>query len=307
MRPRPLLDPKVLARIRDLRLLANIAVDGFLHGAHASRRHGAGVEFSHLQPYAPGDDPRTIDWKLYARSDRLYVRQAETESQLCVWFVVDTSASMGQASGEIDDWTRLDCARALTACLAWLASVRGDAVGLLALSDAGLDTVPARTGRRHLDRLLHSLSGLAARGRWPGVESVAPFWPRLERPSLVVLVSDFLQSAHEIEALCTRLRAAGKELLTVQLLTREEVAFPWRGAVEFVDPESGRVVPLRAHAARTQYRARLRGELTRLDRVLAGLGAFSQRALIEEDLGDIVHAFLERRGRGTQRGALGNG
>jgi uncharacterized protein (DUF58 family) len=305
MRRRASLDPRVLARIGDLRLLAQLVVDGYLHGAHDSRQHGSGIEFSQYRAYEPGDDPRQIDWKLYGRSDRVYVRQAERESQLALWLLVDTSASMRQASGQIADWSRLHCARALAASLGYLAHRQGDAVGLVGLSEEAFTYLPARAGAAYFDALVHALDTLPGGRCWPSAGRLAALWGGLDRPGLVVLISDFLQADREIESLCGKLRAAGKEVLTLQLLTRDELAFPWRGSVAFVDPENGAVVEADGARARAGYRRRVREELARLDRVLTGLGLFCQRAIIEDPLDEILLTFLQRRGRATVAGARG--
>ncbi|MEL7447931.1 MAG: DUF58 domain-containing protein [Pseudomonadota bacterium] len=289
------LDPVTLARIRDLKLLARTAIEGSRHGFHTSRQRGAGLEFNQYRQYEHGDDPRQIDWRLYARSDRVFVRQSERESQLDVWFLLDTTASMQQPSGQVADWTRLDYARSLVACLAWAAQTQGDACGLLGINARGLDFLPARAGPRHLDALLMTLEGLSARGTWPADTALPALWEHLRKPGLVIVVSDFFQAGDELEKLVSRLRAARQEVMTLQLVTSDELDFPYTGTVEFIDRETGERVRADARAYRESYRQRITASLTALARAMARLGVVHERLVIEAPLDDAVWRILNYR------------
>ncbi len=297
MSKRDALQPRALARIRDLRLLARLVVEGSLHGLHRSRQLGAGMEFNQYRQYEPGDDPRQIDWRLYARSDKVFVRQSERESHVAVWLVVDTSASMQQSSADIDDWTRLDYARAVAASLAWLAQQQGDGFGLIGLNDQGPQFLPLGTDDQHLDRLLLSLQRLDALGEWPGAGQLDTVWQQMQSPGLVVLISDFFQKDREIEALIAKLQAGGKEVLTLQLLTRDEREFPHSGNIEFIDRETGQVVQAQAQAVRDDYLAAFEQAQTTLERRLAGMGVDHVNASIEQPLDHVLWEFLQARAR----------
>src|SRR5690606_24150780 len=149
--------PEVRGRLRTLRIGSRRAAGGRGFGQHRSRERGAGLEFVQYRNYEPGDEPRRIDWKLYARSDRLFVRDAERESQLSVWVLLDTSASMGQADAARPDWSRLDAARALAACIFEVALGQGDPFGLALVGGGGLSLLPPAAGVRQRDRLLLAL------------------------------------------------------------------------------------------------------------------------------------------------------
>lgn len=293
-----MLDARTLARIRDLKLLARLVVDGSLHGIHRSRQLGEGMEFSQYRQYEPGDDPRQIDWKLYARSDRVFVRQSERESHVAVWFLVDASASMAQTGADIEHWSRLDCARALVASLAYLCQRQGDAFGLIGLSDRDLTYVPCRNDDRQLDRLLLALQRLQPRGAWPLDAQLNVLWDQLQAPGLVVLVSDFFQQQTEIERLVGKLGAGGNEVLTLQLLTEEEISFPYRGNIAFVDRESGETVHVDAESVRERYLQQFESAAAQLRATLAGLGIAHRRHQIEAPLHESVWHFLEARERG---------
>lgn len=295
------LDPATLARIRDLKLIARTAIEGSRHGFHTSRQRGAGLEFNQYRQYEHGDDTRQIDWRLYARSDRVFVRQSERESQLDVWFVLDASASMREPSSQIADWSRFDCARSLVACLAYAVQRQGDACGLLGLKGQDTLFLPARSEARHLDALLVALQSLQAGGRWPSEPAPGVLWESMHRPGLVVMVSDFFQRAGEIENLAGKLRAAGQEVLTLQLLTRDELSFPYTGTVEFVDRESGERIRTAASRYRETYLKRLHAALEALSTAMARRGIDHQRLVIEEPLDRALWRILSFRAAVSSR------
>lgn len=249
--------PDVRSRLKDLRLTSRRAVGGQGIGLHRSRSRGAGLEFAQYRAYEPGDEPRQIDWKLYARSDRFFVREAERESPLAVWILIDASASMAQTDAARPDWSRLRAAKALAACLAELALRQGDRFGLVALREDGLRVVAPATGTRQRDRLLLELHGLSARGGFPGAQALAPLWERIGAGDLVILLGDCFDDA-SVE-LIERLAAARREVLAIPLLTAEERDFPFTGGHRFRDPETGEELLGDGAAMRTEYLARFGG------------------------------------------------
>ena len=246
--------PEVRSRLKDLRLTSRRAVGGQGIGLHRSRSRGAGLEFAQYRAYEPGDEPRQIDWKLYARSDRFFVREAERESPLAVWILIDASASMTQADVDRPEGSRLDAARALAACLAELALRQGDRFGLVALHEAGLRVVAPATGVRQRDRMLLELHGLSAGGGFPGPQALAPLWERIGAGDLVILLGDCFDDASV--ALAERLAAARREVLVIPLLTVEERDFTFTGGHRFRDPETGEELLGDGAAMRAEYLAR---------------------------------------------------
>lgn len=177
------IDPKALARVRDLPLVARAVADGFLHGLQASEQRGVGIEFNQYRSYEPGDAPGRIDWKLYARSDRYFVREAERESEINIWLVLDCSHSMAQASAYANthasgtraggSWRKFDYARHLVATLAYLAQRQGDRVGYLGLDGIGPEgpgsvLLPAQPGQQQWHRILRTLQGSEPAGSFGG-------------------------------------------------------------------------------------------------------------------------------------------
>ncbi|MGX5731237.1 DUF58 domain-containing protein [Pseudoxanthomonas beigongshangi] len=246
--------PEVRSRLKDLRLTSRRAIGGQGIGVHRSRSRGAGLEFAQYRAYEPGDEPRQIDWKLYARSDRFFVREAERESPLAVWILIDASASMAQADAARPDWSRLHAAKALAACLAELALRQGDRFGLVALREDGLRLVAPASGTRQRDRLLLELHGLSARGGFPALPALAPLWERIGAGDLVILLGDCFDDASV--DLVERLAAARREVLVIPLLTVEERDFSFTGGHRFRDPETGEELLGDGAAMRTDYLAR---------------------------------------------------
>jgi len=187
--------PELRARLRDLRLCARSAAGASGLGMHASRNRGAGLEFAQYRGYEPGDEPRRIDWKLYARSDRYFVRESERDSPLRIWIVIDASASMAQADARRADFSKLDAARLFAACVIELALRQGDRFGLIGLSGTGPLFVDATSGVRQRDRCLLELDRLASAGGLPPETQLRPLWERVHAHDLVLILSDFFDDA----------------------------------------------------------------------------------------------------------------
>jgi uncharacterized protein (DUF58 family) len=260
----------VRARLANLRLRARRGGGGDGLGQHQSRSRGAGLEFAQYRAYEPGDEPRRIDWKLYARSDRYFVRESERDSPLTLWLVIDASASMGQADGVRPSWRKLDAAKAIAACAIELAVRQGDRFGLVALGTGGSSLIAAHAGPRHRGRCVLELERLECGGTWPAEAVLRPMWERVLPSSLVLVLSDFFdESAAE---LALRFAAARREVLTVQMLSAEERDFPFAGGHRFVDPESASERRVEAAAVRADYLERFAAARARLARRFAASG-----------------------------------
>lgn len=259
------LEPALRARLRDLRLVAPRASPGRGLGQHPSPSRGAGLEFSEYRAYAPGDDPRRVDWKLHARTDRYYVREAERDSPLTAWLLLDATASMRQADLARPAWSRLDAARELAACVIELALRQGDRFALLALGGEAPLAVPPGSGTRQRDRCLVALAGLRAAGGWPADAAQDSRLERIRAGALVLFLSDFFDPA--AVTLAERLAAAGREVACLQLLAADERDFPFQGSQRLVDPETGEERAVEAGRARAGY----------LERFAAARGALAAR------------------------------
>ncbi|TVP44293.1 MAG: DUF58 domain-containing protein [Gemmatimonadales bacterium] len=254
------LSARVVASLGDLELAARLVVEGMRSGGHRSLQRGFGTEFLKHRPYRPGDSLRYLDWKLLARTDRLYTRQFRETTNLTLLLVVDTSASMGfpQPDAEEGGPTRLRYAAVLAASLAWLASSRGDAVGLLARLGGEVIHVPPRSGQTHLRRVIASLDGLVAEGNWAPVQAIEDAASRLKRRGIVVVLSDFYDDEESVRGSLRRVARRGHDVSMIQLTSDPEMEFRFRGELEFEDAESGRRVVTSAAVAGELVRSRIR-------------------------------------------------
>ena len=239
--------PEVLAGIADLELVARIVVEGLVSGLHRSPFHGYSAEFSQYRHYRPGDDLKYVDWKLVARTDRVYTKQFRETTNMASAIVLDTSGSMDfPGAGFV---TKFRYAVIAAAALAHLISGQGDAVGLL----AGERFLSPRAGRQHLRGLLAGLSSLTAAGAWSAAGNVRRASERLKRRGLLLVLSDFYDDEERTLVELRRAARMGHEVVLFQILSRDEIELPYRRDLEFADLESGRTLAINAGLARRQY------------------------------------------------------
>ena len=277
-----LIPPAVRNRLKSLRLIARNAVNLQGLGLHHSRSRGAGLEFAQYRAYERGDEPRAIDWKLYARSDRFFVRESERESPLAVWLLVDSSASMAQTDLETPGYPRLAAARSLAASIGELALQQGDRFGMVGLADTGLHLLPAGTGSRQRDRLALDLNALTATGNFPSLAQLTPLWDRIGAHDLVVILSDFFDPA--VLDLAARLAGARREVLAIEILTTDERDFPFRGGYRFRDPETGEELLGDGTALRDEFLARFTAARTERHARLDHLGIRHAALYLDEQI-----------------------
>lgn len=246
-----LIPADVRGRLRSVQLRARRAAGQQGVGLHASRSRGAGLEFAQYRAYEPGDELRQIDWKLYARSDRFFVREAERESPLTLWLLLDASASAGQSDEARPGHTRLDTLRGIAACASELALRQGDRFGLIVFGGDRVQLVPAGVGTRQRDRIWLTLQGLQAEGGWPSETAQRVAWERSAAHDLVLMLGDGFDEAGMV--LGERLAKAGREVVQLQVLGADERDFSFRGGHRFRDPETGEELLGDADALRADY------------------------------------------------------
>ncbi len=291
-----LIPPALLAELKSLRLASRRAAAGGSVGAHASRWRGSGLEFAQYRAYEPGDEPRRIDWRLYARSDRLFVRESERDSNLDVWLLLDASASMLGADLARPGLTKFDAARSLLACIASIALRQGDRVGLVIVATPALQWVPPAVGMRQLDRMLLALSRATPAGSTPDEAQLRPLWQRIAQQAMVVLASDFFDPP--LVELATRLAGAQREVLALEVLGADERDFPFHGGHRFVDPESGAELARDAHSARRDYLQRFTHDRSVVRTRLAGAGVRHALHTLDAPPRDALRRLLGTQGTG---------
>lgn len=285
------LDPKVLAAIGNLELLARTVVDGFLHGLHRSARLGLSLEFAQHRQYMPGDDIRKIDWRVYGRTDRYYVKEYEAETNATVTLLLDVSASMAYASG--GGVSKLDYGRFLAASLAWFSARQRDRIGLVTFADDIAEWIPPST--RHLQAILHRLDRLDPGGRGSLAAPLSRVAERLTRRGIVVLISDFYEEPDRVRDAVGLLRAGGSDVLAFHLLDPAELSFPFEAAATFEDLESGDRVPVVPEDLRDRYRDLVRGHLAALSGQMAASRVDYEMVDTTQPLDFALHAYLARR------------
>ncbi len=250
------LSPELLARVKRLDLKARLVVEGFLTGLHRSPYHGFSVEFAAYRPYMPGDEPKRLDWKALARSDRYYVKEFEEETNLKAYLLLDTSASMGYRGSGTSG--KLEYGSCLAAALAYLLLTQHDAVGLALFDDRIRQYLPPRSRRSHLGLLLGALERAGPGGvtRFEGV--FGELAARIRRRGLIVLISDLWDDWPAVVSSLQHFRHLKHEVLVFHLLDRDEVDFPFREGASFRDLETGRTVQAGPEAGAGRYRKRVR-------------------------------------------------
>jgi uncharacterized protein (DUF58 family) len=290
-------DAQTLASCRDLVWLSRRIADGVLLGAQHSQRKGAGLEFQQYRSYQPGDPIRHIDWKLFARSDRYFVRGSEQESQMHVCFLLDATASMAQPSLDFPELSKMHYARSWIASLCWLLQRQGDRFSLIVLSDLEIRQVPIGQGEQQQHAIALELSRVQAAGHWPSGSQLRAVWPQFEQPCQVVLVSDFFERADEISHIAARLHAAGRTCLPLQLLIEAEQTFPFSGDLQIRNPEVAGVTQLNAEAQRAQYLAAFQRAQDRLARKFSAWQSPLISATIERPLELSLRRFIAAHSR----------
>lgn len=244
------IDPSVLASIDNLELRARIAVEGFLSGLHKSPHRGFSVEFTDYRHYYQGDDTRHIDWKLYGRSDKLYIKQFEDETNSRCMILLDTSASMSYGSGEL---SKLDYARTLAAAMAYFVMRQRDAVGLMTFSDKVNHILPAQYRQGHLMQILRTLVHVKAGQTTDTVRPLRDLAANLRSRSFVVLISDMLEGEEQSLKILQQMRAMGHEVIVFHVMDNAELNFPFQEISEFVDVESDARLLTAPGAIREEY------------------------------------------------------
>lgn len=245
------LKPEVITRIKRLDLRAKFIVKGFLQGLHASPFQGFSVEFSEHRRYTHGDDPHDIDWLVYAKTDKYYVKKFESETNITGYLVMDQSASMNYTFRQ--EVTKFDYAICLAAALAYLMISQQDPVGLLTFDDRLRKSIPPRSRRSQLSDILSVLSRLTPDGGTDIATALTQTAALLRHRSLVMVFSDLLMDQDAVLESLRKLRFGGHDVLLLHILDEAEVNFPFHGMLEMTDPETQEMLRLDADGFQRAY------------------------------------------------------
>ena len=257
------IDPRVLAKIDNLDLLARTVVEGFINGLHRSPNLGASMDFAEHRAYMPGDDLRRIDWRLFGRSDRYFVKEFEADTNTNLLLLLDVSASMGYGSGDI---TKLQYAKYLAACLGYFSSRQRDRIGLVTFASGIADYVPPAA--KHLPIVLQAISRANASGQSNIDAALRQVAEHARRRQIIVIISDLYDEPERVVRAVARLRNRGNDLIVLQVLDPAELDLPFDEAANFEDMETGEAIPVVPGLLRDQYRTLVQEHTATLARLM---------------------------------------
>lgn len=280
--------------IKDLSLAAKTVVDGFMTGVNKSSIKGPGLEFSQYRSYQPGDDLRWLDWKMYGRSDRYYIRESEVETSISVRFLIDSSGSMNHEDG---GYKKIDYARYLAASLAYLANIQGDAVGLYIFQDGGLFSLAAKQDFQHLSRMFYQLENIKAGGEFTNPIHYKDIYTASKRRELLIFITDMYEQNTEIIQLLDSLTSLKNEVIVFHLMGKNELELDFNGYSELEDLETGKTIKIDVKTAKNSYQEKLDKHLSDLRIKLLDRQIYYRLISMDEPMDQALRDFLNQRSK----------
>ncbi|MFK7767631.1 MAG: DUF58 domain-containing protein [Mariniblastus sp.] len=299
--------PETIMRIKNLELRAKIVVEGFMSGLHRSPYHGFSVEFTDYRQYSVGDDLRYLDWKLYARRDRYYIKRFEDETNLRCYLLVDASRSMGFGSQE---YNKFEYAKTMAATLAWFLNHQRDAVGVVTFGETIVDMVPPRYRAGHLRRLMVTLEKSTSGKSTDIARPLEQIADTVSKRGLVVLISDLLSPVENFKRNLGYLRSRGHEVVILRTLDPAEVDFNFDQATMFQDLETGREIYVDPQTAASDYKQRFEQHENEIKEVCDQLGIDFFQVKTDQPLETALFNLLQVRaqqGRSVNRAVQAGG
>lgn len=298
---RQFLDPQVLARLMPQPLLTRLPMQGSVSGHHKSPHRGSSVEFAEYRNYTPGDDIRRLDWRVFARSDRFYLKEFEAETNLRCYLVIDCSGSMGF---EGKSGTKFDYARRLAATLAYLVVHHGDAAGLLSVGSKLVREVPPRRTPSHLQTIFEVLEESRAEGETGLVSALHDIAEKVRSRAMIIVISDLFCDPDELLSCFQHLRFQKHDVAIFHLLDRMEIDFKFDRPVRFEDMESHFNLVTEPANIRDEYLRQLELFLERLRLGCNEFKADYRRVITDQDYGKVLADFLVERARLAAMGPM---
>jgi uncharacterized protein (DUF58 family) len=279
-----------LIKLNNLQLAGKLVSDELLLGIHGSKRFGLGTEFEQYRHYEPGDDPKRIDWKLFARTQKHLVRESATESNFQIRLVLDLSGSMNYTEKEV---SRLQYAKILLASLAYLGYRQSDLLSLYSLQNGEIQTL-VPSGKKAFERILYSLEKAEASGTWQNANpKFAEF--QQKQKELVIIASDFLQVGEEWLKLIQNIANPRRDVVIFQILGKEELNFDLKGFYRFKDLETGKEIELEAESVKDDFRKSAEKYLTNLEESLRIPNVHLIRATLQDSIASVITESLKKR------------
>ena len=289
---RDFLDSQVVGRLSRLLVHSRVPMVGNISGMHRSPHRGSSVEFAEYRKYVPGDDIRHIDWRVYGKSDRFYMKEFEADTNLRCHLIIDTSASMGY---QAEHGSRLDYARRMAATLAWLLVHQGDAVGLQTFTDALQEEIPPRHNAAHLKHLFDTMGNLKASGETEVIATLHEIAEKIPQRALVIVFSDFFTDLNELFDCFEHLRFRKHDLAVFHLVDRSELDFEFDRPIRFVDMEDNSVLITDPIMLRDRYQQVLHDHLEKMKAGCTEHLVDYTRVITDENYEEVLAEFLLSR------------
>ncbi|CAH0995516.1 hypothetical protein EMA8858_01639 [Emticicia aquatica] len=280
-----------LIKLNNLQLAGKLVSEQLMLGIHQSKRFGNGIEFEQYRHYEPGDDPKRIDWKLYARTDKHLVRESSTESNFHLRFIIDLSGSMNYVEKGV---SRLQYCKILLASLAYLGYRQGDLMSLYALQNDELSTLVA-SGKQSFQRILYTLEKSIASGNWKNSNPKFPAFHAAKQKEVVIIASDFLQINEEWIQMIKNLANPHREIIIFQVLGKQEIEFDLKGFYRFKDLESGIEMELQAENIKDEVRKNAENYLNKLQIELQIPFVHLVRTDLEAPIANVITESIKKR------------
>ncbi len=253
-----LMKSSLLNSISGLELIARVIVEGFMSGSNKSQSVGAGQEFSQYRNYQPGDDLRQLDWKMFARTERYYIKEAEIETNITVKFMLDASGSMSYAENDV---SKLQYAKVMMAALAYLARKQGDTFGLYAVNDHKIKSVLPRFEQQQFIRFLTELAKVTGEGSWDKSKNIEQLYDHHGK-EMIIFITDLYDDSKDLQKFISRLKTKRNEVIVFHLMGNHEIQFDFDGSFTFEDLETGIKTKADARMQQSDYRTRVNNWLS---------------------------------------------
>lgn len=285
-----ILKPEVIHTVEGLELIARIIVEGYMSGGNKSHTIGTGQEFSQYRHYEPGDDLRQLDWKMYARSEKYFIKQAEIETNITVKFFLDASKSMQHSE---EGLSKLEFSKVITAALAYLARKQGDSFGLYTINDQTVGRIEPRHEQQQFIRFLSHLVNLKAAGRWQ-IQGMEPLFHHHGK-ELIIFISDLYDEEEDIPDFISRLKTLRNEVVVFHVMGRNEIRLDQKGSFAFRDLESDVIVKVDTVTQQKEYQERIRQWIKKINLFLLEKSIHYYLLPMYEPFDEVIRNFLMSR------------
>lgn len=290
-----ILSPEVLAKIDNYHFVAKIVVEGLMAGMHRSIYHGFGSEFLQYRNYSHGDEYRNIDWKVYARLDRLFTKVFQEETNFNCTLILDSSSSMAY-KGNSSPCSKFHYAAMTASSIAYLAGRQGDNVGLFSYADTIRSFVKHGTRRGQIARIINELIATIPEGKAAHLQNLKTIAKSIRKRGIIIFITDFLDTDVDIHEILKTLKISRNEIIVIQILDRDELEFDFQGAVRFIDSESENSILTAPANVRKEYLSAMNAHLEKIKNACRDIQADYMLVKTSDNLGLVLAEYLQKRG-----------